>query len=179
VGTDRNAAFRATSYAKPAAFDAEDDRIRLEFEGLDLTWRSLRRCTAAKVSAFIAATASASPYARRRITRAMFEGGSSFRVRHEAANTGLRSALGDRGSTKTLTSDDIVSGKTRAARYEIERLDVEQRVFQDSGARPVACGRSLTSQLPPRTRSRTFDQAVVLLGRSLLICGSMLPNFRI
>lgn len=298
MGTDRNAAFRAAAkFAKPAAFDAEEEAILKEFKGLDLTdedasdladilrlrlgekadrrkswlllkelrerfadlvlgqvtrehrdadrkaaldqfdldesarrlrieialvrpatddeikalWRNLadlevshaaRRKAVSDNIADLAIVTSMERgegfrihsrdglgelYTRRKITHAMFEGGSSFRVRHEAASVGLRSALGEQGAMRTLTSDDMVEGKTTAAKWEIERTEVEQRVLQDCGSpalgllRAVAGeGHSLSSQLPARTRSRrTFDQAVVLLGRSLLICGSLLPQISV
>jgi hypothetical protein len=189
------------AYAKPKAYDAEAEALRLEFEPLDLTdyeraelgealrlrlgtngdqiasraiLTRLRQDLADQVRDRVdEAAALANAKAGReddawriidrdgldqlcingRITRAQRDAGLAYRKRYEAAFKGLRSTLGTQSTAITPTIDEMVRGRTRLAKQEIERITVEMVI---ANASPTALlllraiageGRSLNNAL--------------------------------
>lgn len=231
------------AYAKPKAYDADEETIRLEFEPLDLTdyeradlaealrlrlgsngdqiasraiLTRLRQDLAGQVrdrvdeaAGLAGSIASREDDAWRiidrdgldqlcvlgRITRAQRDAGLAYRKRYEAAFKGLRSTLGTEITFVAPTIDEMVRGRTRLAKFEIERITVERVIGEASPTalkllRAVAGeGRSLNNAIVTTTRStlagsaattrqavsvdrsaKAYDKAISLLVIALDLC---------
>lgn len=218
-------------YAKPSAYDADAEALRLEFEPLGLTdyeqadlaealrlrlgtnaeqiasraiiarlrvdlAEAIRRqadeaaaLAGGKVSRegaalrIIGRDGLAELMHRGKVDRRQFAGGMAYRRRYEVAFKGLRSTLGTQATGVTPTIDEMQRSRTRLARYEVQRIAVEQLVAAGS---PVALqllravageGRALNTELAADKRSgKDYDRAVDLLAIALDICALKLPN---